>query len=357
MKRRIALVLVLALCIPAGLQTALGQCTPNYWTAAPDEFDLTGCQGFFPSYRLTKQSFWSIKFPGQTGYESREPLGNGQCTPNFQCWPLFYAPQVGNKWWKQIVVHQKMNCDPTRNQNCNACLYDSEYTERADAPCGVCGTTCIAGGGGGFGGDCCSDLIIPECSGVRRWSCELCQCLDPSPIIIDTQGDGFDLTDASGGVNFDINADAINERLAWTTAGSDDAWLVLDRNDNGRIDNGAELFGNFTSQPSSATPNGFIALAEFDKPSNGGNSDGRIDNRDAIFSSLRLWKDTNHDGISQPGELHMLPALDVVAMELDYRTSRRTDRHGNRFLYRTKVYDAQDAQVGRWAWDVFLLGQ
>jgi len=72
---------------------------------------------------------------------------------------------------------------------------------------------------------------------------------------------------------------------------------VLDRNGNGTIDNGRELFGNLTPQPippDGVKLNGFAALAEYDKPARGGNGDGVIDNGDAIFSSLWLWQDTNH---------------------------------------------------------------
>ncbi|MFZ0749569.1 MAG: hypothetical protein WAM70_09440, partial [Pyrinomonadaceae bacterium] len=79
-----------------------------------------------------------------------------------------------------------------------------------------------------------------------------------------------------------------------------------------------------------------------------------IDRRDAIFSSLRLWQDTNHNGISEFSELHGLLSLDVKAMDLDYRRSRRVDEHGNLFKYRAKVYDKRGASVGRWAWDVYL---
>jgi len=181
-----------------------------------------------------------------------------------------------------------------------------------------------------------------------------------TPILIDIDGDGFDLTNAVDGTNFDLNADGLAERLAWTESDSDDVWLVLDRNGNGKIDDGTELFGSVTSQhdpPSGEQRNGFLALAEYDKPENGGNADGLISRLDDIFSSLRLWRDGDHNGRSRNSELFRLPQLGLRKIHLDYETSRRVDEHGNQLRWRARVKDANDAQLGRWAWDVILKTQ
>jgi hypothetical protein len=141
--------------------------------------------------------------------------------------------------------------------------------------------------------------------------------------------------------------------------------LVLDRNGNGTIDSGAELFGNFTPQPASkeksskkADPNGFLALAVFDDPSNGGNGDGQITEADAVYKRLRLWIDANHDGISQPDELKPLADYGVRSISLHYVTGQKIDEFGNLYRFRSHVIMDKDSfdhgSITRRAVDVFL---
>jgi hypothetical protein len=130
---------------------------------------------------------------------------------------------------------------------------------------------------------------------------------------------------------------------------------VLDRNGNGVIDDGREMFGNFTAQPtvSGQAKNGFLALTELDQTIWLGNQNGSIDSGDFMFLSLRLWFDANHNGVSEPDELVRLGEAGVTSLSLDYKEAGRIDRFGNRFRYRAKVSDAFGFHVGRWAWDVF----
>jgi hypothetical protein len=195
----------------------------------------------------------------------------------------------------------------------------------------------------------CGNPDLPPTCGIHEYC---------SPIIIDVGGTGFKLTNANSGVWFDIRGVGRPLKISWTAPQSLNAFLVLDRNHDGLINSGLELFGNLTSQPKSAEPNGFLALAEFDKVENGGNGDGIIDSHDKVFSSLRLWIDANHDGISQPEELFNLPDLGVFSISLNYHEARRLDEFGNQFRFKTKinVKDRNDTgpDVGPIAYDIFF---
>lgn len=189
------------------------------------------------------------------------------------------------------------------------------------------------------------------------WVLQPCQgygCFGFSPIIIDTDGSGFHLTSAAGGVLFDFFGNGHPIQISWTAPTSTNGWLALDRNHNGLIDSAQELFGDITAQPTSPTPNGFLALAVFDTPAQGGNGDGVIDKNDAIWSQLLVWIDSNHDGISQASELHHVDDIGIHSISLKYVNSPFTDAFGNRFRYKGSLNPVKSDPVDRTIFDVFL---
>ena len=389
----------------------LAGCGDTWQSDGPDTFGGScGSPGQLTT--LTQTKHWRIFWTD--GYERRDAqvTDNGQCKGGWfsdtRCYPTFNEPNWFNplntneSWFSQGVKRSSYN-DSADDGTCV-----EEDTLRFHSHKHKCGTNacstlpnyygnCDSGFTSNSCGQCCSDTDRDGCSsvgwawygvdGVCRdpntlvWSQDY-ECVNPSqfwnefaggctgpcyqvsPILVDVRGDGFHLTDASGGVLFDFNGDGKPERISWTAQGADDAWLVFDRDGNGLIDKGAELFGNFTYQPqtpSGADRHGFLGLAEFDRAASadnggyGGNGDGVIDGGDAVYSKLRLWQDENHNGVSESSELHTPPSSDVTRIHLKYKESKRVDAYNNEFRYRAKVDDAKGAKVNCWAWDVFLV--
>ncbi|MGH9815221.1 MAG: hypothetical protein ACRD6I_03995 [Candidatus Acidiferrales bacterium] len=175
---------------------------------------------------------------------------------------------------------------------------------------------------------------------------------DPcTPIIIAVgSNSSYHLTSPDDGVSFDMNGDGIRERMSWTQAGDPIAFLVLDRNGNGNIDDGTELFGNHSVVPSGQpVTNGFEALAWYDQ--NGGNSDGIMDARDPVWPSLRLWIDWNHDAVTQDGEFYPLEQWQLGSISLQFQTIGRKDGHGN--MFRLKA-PCQLGNKTRFGYDVYF---
>jgi hypothetical protein len=233
------------------------------------------------------------------------------------------------------------------------------------SPCGSggCGTfncdgTCDESGcGNGDGGDACGGCPTGEECSSYDFMFPICQP-DEDPILIDLSGNGFSMTDQKGGVKFDFYGSGKPHRIAWTAAGAQNGWLALDLNHNGKIDNGEELFSNVTPQPGlSAQHLGFKALAQYDDPKFGGNGDGVIDAKDAIYSKLLIWVDKNHNGVTDPGELMTLRGAGIKSIAVNYEDAHYPDIYGNQFRYRAKVVwtaASKNARQG-WAYDVVLV--
>ncbi len=156
------------------------------------------------------------------------------------------------------------------------------------------------------------------------------------PIVLDLDGDGIELTSLENGVEFDLDGDGAKERTATATGG--DGFLVLDRNGNGAIDNGTELFGD-----QNGAANGFEELKKFDS-----NRDGVIDAKDTIFEELKVFVDGNQDGVSQSNELSSLSDLGIASINLNFQDVQERASGGNSIAQRsyfTRTDGSQGAAV------------
>jgi hypothetical protein len=192
----------------------------------------------------------------------------------------------------------------------------------------------------------CCDECYEVCEGTG-WECV------GSPITVDAFGVGFHFTDTANGVKFRVNPSGRLRQMSWPDASFQNGWLALDRNGDGTITSFRELFGPNTPQPSSPDPNGFLALAVFDDPANGGNGNGMIDPGDSVYGHLLLWIDENHNGVSEPGELHGLAEMGIFSIDLKYSLSRYVDKNGNIFRYKANISDRVSA-ADPVCYDVFV---
>jgi hypothetical protein len=136
-----------------------------------------------------------------------------------------------------------------------------------------------------------------------------------TPLVLAFHGERVSFTRAAG--SFDLFGRSASVETDWVS--SETPWLALDRNGNGRIDDGGELFGSMTELPDGTTAsNGFVALAPLDD-----DHDGWITERDEAFARLVVWRDRNQDRISTVDELVSAREAGLVAIALEYRNAPR----------------------------------
>lgn len=173
----------------------------------------------------------------------------------------------------------------------------------------------------------------------RRDDADATRCDEnSSPLIFDFTQKGIELS--APRVAFDIDAEGTLAKLSWVTS-AETMLLALDRNANGTIDSGAELFGNHTASTNGQSfANGFAALGQYDL-----NHDGIIDARDPVFQNLRLWSDKDFDARTDAGELLPLAAKHVKFINVSYKTATTRDIFGNLFSERSTAVLDDDSSV------------
>jgi hypothetical protein len=271
------------------------------------------------------------------------PVSAQTCPPYQTAWsctvPCLYGPSGGQNC--KTALCGQAPCEQTINYNC---------TSNSNDKCTLSITTCESGTNLAHGPltlncnpppaclasglECRGDNApYPNCcAGTACGDWDRCESTTPILINLDSNASNDHLTSATDGVWFDIDAGGILDRVAWTDGHSDVAFLVWDRNGNGVIDNGAELFGSATNMPNgAAAQNGFEALKALDGwPS--GSSDGKIDQNDALYSQLALWFDRNHNGFSEATELMSMSNGGVTALFTSYEDGQKVDKFGNQYL-------------------------
>ena len=163
------------------------------------------------------------------------------------------------------------------------------------------------------------------------------------PIVFDLAGDGIQNLSMKEGVEFDFDGKGAKEKVSFIQG--DDAFLTLDKNSNGQIDNGKELFGD-----ASGAKEGFAELSKYDS-----NKDNLIDKNDAVYANLRLWQDLNRNGISEEKELTTLQERGIESITLNAQDIDETDSLGNKAIKKS-VFTKTDGTTGVAA-DVYFLGK
>ncbi|WP_434428578.1 calcium-binding protein [Xylella fastidiosa] len=160
------------------------------------------------------------------------------------------------------------------------------------------------------------------------------------PLVLDLDGDGIETLAAGKHILFDHDGDGITHASGWVK--SDDGLLVLDRNGNGRIDNGSELFGADTVLSNGHTAaSGFDALRDLDS-----NGDGLFSAADARFTDVRVWRDLNQDGQSQANELFTLSNLGIASITLTPTDTQRVNLGNGNVMDARGSYTRTDGRSG-----------
>lgn len=196
-------------------------------------------------------------------------------------------------------------------------------------------------------------LIISRCRNPEVTDACGCCRRDLTPLLIDRSGDGLSVSAAKDGALFEIDGPGSTPVWVGWPLTTDDAWLAMDRTGNGWIDDGSELFGSATPLSSGATAeDGYQALADLDA-----NGDQWVDALDPAFPELRLWADSDRNGVSEPRELVTLPAAGILGLAIDYWPSMYEDSNGNHFRYCAHVNEeplpGENPSIERLSCDVY----